>query len=477
MFLVGCGGGLYPPPPRTIAQVEGDRTRHGGGYPRRTVVLYNLQRAVDDRQSSNARLESIKVVERYAPQEPWVLDRLAEVLDDEKAPEPVRTAVLKVLLDQDYPGLAGRVVDLLPSLPTDSRIRRRILGWLDRNAGADALAEVVQLWALEAPDSDADARFRQVAEQVTRLPWEEALLRGLNSPSFPAKGSALEVLRGRINASQLRDRFGAMEARTPAVRAIQAFTEAVDYLPSTAEQLVTIVQFNTNQAGALSDVERLYRKWRRDSGYVFQVHDFHVLAQLARDPLRKDFRREQLLLALGQTLRGRKHVDYRGDKRGRQVEANFWDEAEELTKADLWRLYLLDEMLSNANVQAALRVTARRDRSDTRTSWGGLVRYVSGRAQAYYYRPAVEAAGNDLVYVPTSRAFRDARDSLCWFFAHFEEVSNADRAGPDADELASMRQRGQSALLLTSLDEARFSAHWYNDAGVVVSLGVFPFGR
>jgi hypothetical protein len=134
-------------------------------------------------------------------------------------------------------------------------------------------------------------------------------------------------------------------------------------------------------------------------------------------------------------------------------------------------------MLTNKSIQEALYVTARRDRADKQSSWGGLVRYISGRARAYYYRPSVEGAGNDQVYVPSRRAYRDARNSLCWFFAHFSQISNADHAGPDADELASMAQRDQSAVIFTSLSDETFAAHWYNQDKVVVSLGVLPYGR
>jgi hypothetical protein len=478
LALAGCSGGLYPPPPRTPEQVEADRTRQDGGYARRTVILYNLQRVLDPMRSVRIRIESIKVVAREGGDERWAQDRLAQVLDESDAPAEVTEAVLKVLLKQDYPGLAGKVVDLLPKLPTESPLRGQIVSWLDRNAGDDALAEVVVLWAQEPADSSADARYRKMVEQMASAPWEQALIAALNSDAFEAKGSALEILHARIHPSQLRDRFQRLTPRTDALRGIRAFLDAFDYLPATGEDLLTIVQLRAQESEGIEPAGQLFRKWSSRDGYVFRLEDFHLLSRLSTDPLRKDVRRQQLLLDLGQTLKTRTHLSYSGDNRGQAVESPFWSHADRLSTADLWRLYLLNEMLTNRNVQAALYVTARKDRADKQSSWGGLVRYVSGRAQAYYYRSnVVEAGGNTQVYVPSRRAYRDARNSLCWFLAHFEKVDNAGRAGPDSDEIASMKQRDQSGVIFTSVSNETFTAHWYNHRGTVISLGVLPYGR
>jgi hypothetical protein len=153
---------------------------------------------------------------------------------------------------------------------------------------------------------------------------------------------------------------------------------------------------------------------------------------------------------------------------------DFWLQVDKLSMADLWNIYLLNEMLSRARVQVSLRQMADGDMADRDSAWGGLVYYQNGQAYAILYPPDPRAKDGDLVYHPTQRFITDSRDSLCHFSGHFEKVNNKDRVGPTAKELEDARERNYYGLILTRTDKDGIAAHYYNPSGIVVSLGQYP---
>jgi hypothetical protein len=268
-----------------------------------------------------------------------------------------------------------------------------------------------------------------------------------------------------------------MHGRTDAVLAMQAFLERFGYLPATGEELLATVSLHKSRRYVLDDATRLFRNWQGGSGYRFHIRDFHLLSQLARDPLRKDLRRPQLLLQLGQATKSRRHVQHAVGERGKLLRtSDFWLKAERLDLGDLWALYLINEMLDRDSVRKALRIMAARDLADRQRAWGGLVLYQNGRAEATLYPSSRSTPPNDLVYMPSVRALRDARDALCRFHAHFESVNNAQRAGPGPEELRDAMTHRYRCLVLTRVSEHAFCAHYYNQKGIVISLGIYPFG-
>ncbi|MFP4353510.1 MAG: hypothetical protein ACLFUJ_00185 [Phycisphaerae bacterium] len=489
-LVVGCVGQPYPAPPRTVRQLQADQRRRAGGYPAHTVLLHNAQRVLDPALPTAGRVESVEVLKAMTVNQREILAQLASLLEDEKTPDPLRKAVLDLLISQDYPGLAGHIVNILPKLDPSGPMRKNLLDWLARHGEPSVLAEVVQAWARqEGPDSPAEQGYRNLVARLSKISWDEALLGAINDEGFLAKGSALEILADRIHPSQLAGRIRRLPSRTQAVAAMQAFDKMFDYLPHTAEQLLAVAQLHLSHRAAMDDARKLYLKWKQRDGYQFAIEDFHLLAHLATDPLRPDAPRDQVLLSLGQATRGRKHVSHLPDSRGKEVENNFWQDAEGLSTAEVWTLYLLNELLSNPVNQAQLYLTARDDWRDKQQVYGGLIRYVHGRAAtrdvrrgsaggaiAYRY-PNQPDARNNAIYVPDSQAQRDARDSLCWYFPNFQEMNNAHRAGPDKSLLETARQHGRRGLVVTSLNGQRFSAHYFTLDGKVISLGVLPFRR
>jgi len=147
-----------------------------------------------------------------------------------------------------------------------------------------------------------------------------------------------------------------------------------------------------------------------------------------------------------------------------------------LTLAELWNLYLLVELLNKPHVQTGMRVMAERDHNDRTRAWGGLIYYRNGHAEPQLYEASKALGENDLRYPPTLDVLRLGRDALCLFHAHFEKVQNLDNAGPNSEELADSRANNMYGLVVTSVNESAFAAHYYNPRGQVVSLGILPFG-
>ena len=126
-------------------------------------------------------------------------------------------------------------------------------------------------------------------------------------------------------------------------------------------------------------------------------------------------------------------------------------------------------------VQMGLRNMAEKDQADQATQWGGLVFYESGRLEAKLY-PAGQQ-GNNKAYVASDRMLQDGTDSLAYFHGHLNTWNNASAAGPDAADLEFAKHLNWYGVVVTSMDADSFNATYYNPAGVVVSLGNFPFAN
>ncbi len=218
----------------------------------------------------------------------------------------------------------------------------------------------------------------------------------------------------------------------------------------------------------------LYLQWQKE-GYSFAMRDRYLLSQLAADAQRPMVGRQQLLQQIAAELAARSHQPWAATAPATgpapdSVEA----QSARLTLADLWNIHLLAEMLDRPKMQAGLRVVAVQDRADHATAKGGLVLYRDDAADSWLYDPQ-DGGGDDLEYAPGPKAKSELGKCMCVFHGHFDKIQNAARSGPSAEDLEQARKSNFYGLVLTSLDESHFSAHYYNPQGAVVSLGVFPF--
>ncbi len=475
--VVGCEAHQISQPPVTVQQYEKTLSDSSSDYPPRTVVLHNLRRVLDPKLSESDRVASLNLVKRLDQDDPDVRSQLTGILADEANGESLRLSVLEMLLGKDDPTLSAYAVRILPGLKADSPVREKILAWLSRNPTPGVLAETVRLWAMEkSPTGVEEPRFRQTVERVSGKNWDQALLEAVNTPKFPATEQALELLVARVPLGKLRAQIAAMPARTDIVLGLQVLNRLFEYFPVSRPAILSSMALGKTPPAQLEDASRLASYWRQNYGYAFDVRDFYLLNGLARDPIRKNLSRTQLILELAQSLIKRPHVPRKilrasgpydfSDQISKHVDS--------LSMADLWNLLIVNEMLSRPRVQMALKEMADRDLADTRGAWGGLIFYENGQAEARLYPADTSAGADDLNYHPSAQLLSDGRSSLCRFFGHFEKVNNAGRAGPTSEEIRRAAEDNAYGLVLTRVTADSFCAHYFNPRGLVISLGVLP---
>jgi hypothetical protein len=481
LALGGCTAQEIAPPPVTVEQYANpDKSRQASQYPPRTVLLHNLQRVTDPHLDPNARVESLRLVTRLGGAEPDVRQQLQVVLADGQTPEKLRRACLELLMRHEAasPDLAAHVAASLPRLETEGELKNQVLAWLAKHPAPAVLGEVVSLWAAERSVTSAnEPRYRMIVERVAGTPWETALIEAINDGQFKQPGAAMQVLAARVDRRDLRRRIETLAPRTDAAGAMQAFARRLEYVPTTASGMDTCAAAYRTQRAAIDDVASLATSWREQYGYKFEPWDFPLLAKLSRDPLRRNVSRAHLVIGLAQSFMRRRHTPRKVDLKVGPYDFSdqFSKHVESLSMADLWRLTLLNEMLDRPLVQMNLREMADRDRNDTGGAWGGLVSVDNGQAEAKLYPMAESTRRDDLSYTPSPQAVESRWQAVCIFHGHFEKIENANRAGPSADELLQARKEGYAGLVIASVGDGLFAAHYYNPEMICISLGKFPF--
>jgi len=467
LLASGCEIHRVTAPPSSLSEYEEAKAASKHPYPDRTIVLHNLQRVLDPQLGETERVESLRLVSRLGEGDAGVRDQLAGLLTDEQCPEALRGTVLELLLKRDHADVAAHVLTMLPRLGPDSPLKQQVLEWMARHPTPQVLAEVVKLWVQEeSPTSVDEPRYRQLVERLAGKKWDQALLDGINTDGFRARGSAMTALSARRPRDEIARAIAALPAKTDAVAAMQFFLHKFGYVPTSGQTMLNCVWLYAKDPSSFDDAARLATAWRKNYGYRFDVRDFHLLSRLERDPLRKNRSRTELILHLARSLLKRQHVPRKVSRPiGRyDFSDRFSKHVDSLAMADLWNLVLLDEMMRRPRVRTALAIVAQRNRADPRSAQRGLVAYEKGQAEAKLYPPTHER-----------ERIRASRNGLCRFRTHFEKADSSDRAGPTTVELQIARRDDAYGLVLTSLGSDAFCAHYYNPEGIVISLGRFPF--
>jgi hypothetical protein len=477
LCFLGCGAAATLAQPGTRVPVTVEQYEAAQGPDTRTVApevvrLHNLQRVLNGDLPVAERVASLRLVERLGGDEKSLLEALSTLAGDPKTPAELQQAAVEHMRRKGQPGASARGIQMLPTAPLGSPLRRAILEDLAAHADASMLADVVKAWAQEPPAGADEGQYRRIVEKLAGQPWDQALLAAVNAESFFARGSAMGVLAGRMTAGGLAGKLASVTPRTEAMAALKASVTQLNYLPEGGPALLALVAAWRVQPNSFLDVARLARQWKADAAYEFHIRDFHLLSRMTADPLRKMLKRDELVAAISADLAARQHVPRAGAPEGGD---SFAKQAASLSLPDLWNLHLLNQMLARPRVLLALRVMAERDRADTRSAWGGLIVYEGGGAEARLYPPEKDAPADDLRYVPSRQMVSEGRDSLCRFLAHFEKANSAARAGPTADELREARAGNYYGLVVTTVSEGEFCAHYFNPQGAVVSLGRIAF--
>ena len=476
--VLACGCATKQPPvPHNLADYDKLRQRNPQAWPPQTIVARNLARVADPDLPKPERLASLNLVMHLSGEDPTAVASLGQIAAGAELPPELKETAYAFLSDK------GHRIALGPAgVPGSPELRRTVLTQLLRKPRQQDLTKVVKFWAHERSTTGPNEQlYRHAAETIAGTEWDRALLNAINAEKFAARGSAIAVLARRMPISLLRARVAEVRPRSLPFKALKKFLNTFDYLPTSGVEFYSTTMAYYKQSEVLAGAARLYGHWHDNYGYNFNIRDFHLLDGIAKDPLRTDLRRTQLILEVGRACNARRHVRHKPSAPGAEDDYvdRFWLQVDSLTMADLWNLYLLNEMLRRPRVQLALWVISAHDRRDTTKPYGGLVFYRSGLADPtfYPYEKGEKVPVNDLVYFPPQRAKRDRRNALCRFHGHFEKAGNAARVGPTSGELRDARLNNYYGLVLTSISDQEFCAHYYNPRGVAVSLGVFPFRR
>ncbi|MCY2926269.1 MAG: hypothetical protein NT031_12660, partial [Planctomycetota bacterium] len=429
--LAGTGCGKPPPPmPVTLGDYQRLRSESPQDYPPGSVLTRNLTRVLDTGLTEEERLTSMELVAALQPRgrtelealgavqyetgnprlKGMVRDYLARVPSlpaqpnvayvDRSAYPPVqprvdRSAEPRLTNPQlgslDEPrvsdGGTPEVTPRIPTAPVPYDVRSQRLRELLTRGRADDLSEVVVYWAQEPapPDEKVDAGYRGVVEKLTGKVWDEALLDALNQPRFAARGSAVEVLAARIDQASLAGRVAAVAApASEALQVMKVFATYFGYVPQTRQELLSTVRVYKAYGGRVEEPAKLARQWlaesqgldddrgvRGQSRYRFNIRDFHILAGLAQDPGNSRTDRLSLVTELAKSLPTRRVM-----RPGTGVDDSLLSAAvSKMNRADLWNVWLMNEMLASAEFRGDLRLAAERDLNDVRSAWGGLMVY------------------------------------------------------------------------------------------------------
>ncbi|MBI5725912.1 MAG: hypothetical protein HZA50_18275 [Planctomycetes bacterium] len=481
--LAGCVDMQTKPPPVTIAEYKSYVGSGMQTYNRQTILFHNLQRVGDSALPEAQRVDSLDVVSATAEAEPTVGQQLVVVSNDSATPSALRERINIFLRKSDIRIDPTIVANTQTPKVLDPGDLKGLLEKYARDGGQITdLIDVVSRWAQQvAVNGPMEDLFRKAAVKIAGQPWPEALVASINAPDFTARGSAIDVLAHRMAVEDIGKMILRLQPKTEAMAALQVFLERFEFVPSNAGEFTAVVTMYKSSRELINDAAKLWRNWHDNYGYSFNIRDFHLLSQIARDPLREPFRatipRRKMVMDLNKAFTVRVHASCAADPLAKEGGNTFMRVADKLTLADMWNLQLINDMLSLPRVQYALRTMSVGDRNDKTGVWGGLIFYRNGMAEALLYPPDNSQGPNDLEYVPTKRLQLDNYDAVARFNGHFEQAANGARAGPTQNELAAAKKGNFYGLVITSIGEETFAAHYYNPAGVIVSLGTFPFRK
>jgi hypothetical protein len=474
VLVAGCDSS--PVIPRSVAQYDLMQKNTPGAYPDSVILMHNLLRASDKDLPPAPRVEAIHLVNKIGPNDKQSREEFLELLSDPSTPAELRSATLEIVLAKEDPTWAAALVALLPKLKSGEPARAKMMAWMARHPGPLVLTEIVKAWAALPAGNPSETEFMELVRIVVGQPWETALLDAINSPDFQAGPWAMQILAARSSQTSLGERIDSVLARAPAAKALQAFWNKLQYLPTTVSEFQVMEAVWTAHADSLGPAAKTFEQWK-GQGYEFNIRDFHLLDQLANDLIRPPMTRGQLIQALRQVLHALEHVHAHseGGSTTQAVADDLESNVDRLSMADLWTMELLHETLSRTRIEAAMKVVALKAREDTHSAWGGLVFYRDGGADAVLYQAAADSPDDVLVYSVSPKALADGRESLCRFITHFEKDKDAARAGPTALELRSAKEDNIAGVIFTSVSDDTFCAHYYTPGGAVVSLGCYPF--
>ena len=186
--------------------------------------------------------------------------------------------------------------------------------------------------------------------------------------------------------------------------------------------------------------------------------------------------REQLLAELSGRLNRREmHARSTGFTTRSNENVEAW--VEKLKWPDLLTILVIDEMLQQPDIRAAVFEHAKLDRNDMTTEYGGIITAFptidNGRGRITLYPPRPGQRDGDEKFVASDSMLAASDCAMAHYHMHVQKVRNAAYAGPSDGDLTYAARFGRTCIVFTSVNENEMNADLYQPDGVIIDLGSF----
>lgn len=186
--------------------------------------------------------------------------------------------------------------------------------------------------------------------------------------------------------------------------------------------------------------------------------------------------RDRLLAELRTRLNGRdRHTRSTGisTKSPENLEAS----EDKLKWADILTILVIDDMLGQKDIRAAIFEHAKLDRNDKTTEYGGMFSAYpdirNGTARITLFPPRPGQRDGDEKFVASDSMLAASDCAIAHYHMHVQKARNGSYAGPSDGDLAYASRFGRTCLVFTSVSEEAMNIDLYQPDGVIVDLGTF----
>jgi hypothetical protein len=409
--------------------------------------------------------------------------------------DPTRLGVLEQMLYAPGHSDAMRIY-ALDQLADAGRLGRPLVLHLPRMEGA-VLAHACELAVKEGNEAAVDPLVRSMErgladggdlkarpewraiEQLGGRAVEETLYNRLaGATDRSVRTAALDLLPSVQPPEQVKERLKAMGGGDTWLSDLQWWVRSFDGLPF-GENETSWVGFLHRPEQAPLVARALERHGRLRSGggapdYVAAPRFVHTLAYIDDETL--GLSREALLAQIGTRLSAMPHVRRQPEYAGAadDVEDRLEAQAARLSRGDLLAIILLLRALEDGGNLSELHRLGLADLADTTTEHGGLLAFINIQRPTLTIRPfAPLYANNNFEYVASDRLLLETPNAVAQYHFHYQQIRNAERAGPGSGDMAYARRARCTCVVITSTNTREFNVDYYTPTGAVVDLGTY----
>lgn len=181
--------------------------------------------------------------------------------------------------------------------------------------------------------------------------------------------------------------------------------------------------------------------------------------------------RSELAETLRATLAGREHHARSVETPDRRPRDRFEQVEDRLAWADLLQVLVLDTLLRQGDLPAALVRQAELDRKDGTTEYGGVIDAPGPTAKAVLHMPRGSERLGDSTFTASPEMIAASTFSLAHYHFHAQNWRQQEYAGPSVQDLDYARRYGRGCLVFTAIRDGQLGVDFYTPDGVVVDLG------